>query len=71
MKLRLLQLLVVLSAALVLAGTFTLGRVSGIRSAREAEYVRVVNQIAETYQKDPSEIEVECGLTDASGKIVR
>lgn len=71
MKLRLLQLLVALSAALALAGAFMLGRASGARSAQQAEYERVVLQVAEAYGRDPSEIEVECGLTDASGRIVR
>lgn len=39
--------------------------------AREVEYMRVVSAVAEKYGKDPSEIEVECGLTDASGNLLR
>lgn len=103
MKLRLLQLLIVLSAILVMTSTFYLGRLTGdyqsgyeqalddvasgevvvtsratraqlereLDHARQVEYERVVLQVAEKYQKDPSEIEVECGLTDAHGNILR
>lgn len=38
---------------------------------REVEYQRIVSRVAEAYRKDPSEIEVECGLTDAHGNILR
>ena len=38
---------------------------------RDAEYIRVVNVVAETYHKDPSEIEIECSLVDAQGNIIR
>lgn len=38
---------------------------------REAEYIRVVSAIAEAYRKDPSEIEVECGLVDERREVRR
>lgn len=72
MKQRLLQLSYPLIVTAMLGIGYYAGQMAVNKQAiRDAEYERVVLRVAETYGRDPSEIEVECGLTDASGKVLR
>lgn len=69
---RLLQLSYPLIVTAMLGIGYYAGQLAVNKQAiRDAEYERVVLQVAEAYGRDPSEIEAECGLTDASGKVLR
>lgn len=43
---------------------------AGRRSGAEVEYVRVINAVADAYEYDPSEVEMDAGLTDSDGATV-
>jgi hypothetical protein len=69
MKLSTIFLALLLFFAGFLAGNVRKHR--AIRLARDAEYIRVVGQVAEAYGYDPSEVETDAGLVDERGEIKR
>lgn len=64
---------IALALLLFFAGLFV-GNVrkhQAIQAARDAEYMRVVSQVAEAYGYDPSEVETDAGLVDENGEVKR
>ena len=64
------MLTIAVCALVFVAGT-ALGAITERRAAQDAEYIRVVATIADHYEIDPSELEMDCGLVDEDGDIKR